>query len=120
MPKTETILGKPKLDLISPLFPGTGGEVMPLPRDAMMPANPNLNLSDSRAVKLNGKRIGIPIGIGKKVTGEAIKALAGIYQGMVLFIKSKNGAQRIEDKQAVELKDGQEYEVQPVPRLTRD
>jgi hypothetical protein len=114
--------GELKLDLPTPFIPDAGQRpkisfYSPVSTEQPKPA---LSLKDSRTITVNGKEVRLPEGVMGSVTGSAFKALAGIYQGMLLFIKTGKSSVRVDDDQAVKLVDGQQYEVQPVPRLTRD
>lgn len=117
------------LDLISPFvaerrktvtLANSGSSLVPSPK-------PDLNLHDGQEVTVNGRNVPIPLGVGRKVTAETIKVLAGIYRGMILFISSSKGWRRLGDKEEVDLKDRRSnkpddppLEFLAQPPLTRD
>jgi hypothetical protein len=76
---------------------------------------------------VNGRPALLPLGTGKQCTGAAIKALAGLYRGRILFIQGGQQWRRLnDDDEVVELADKQSYRTEeaPVfrsaPRLTVD
>lgn len=86
----------------------------------------SMRLSDSRSVVVDGQPAQLPLGIGKQCTGAAIKALAGVYRGRILFIQEGQQWRRLNDDEVVDLADKQSYRTEeaPVfrsaPRLTVD
>jgi hypothetical protein len=86
----------------------------------------SMTLSDSRSIVVDGRPAQLPLGTGKQCTGAAIKALAGVYRGRILFIQEGRQWRRLNDDEAVELADKQSYRTEeaPVfrsaPRLTVD
>jgi hypothetical protein len=86
----------------------------------------SMRLSDSRSIVVDGRPAQLPLGTGKQCTGAAIKALAGVYRGRILFLQEGQQWRRLNDDEVVELADKQSYRTEeaPVfrsaPRLTVD
>jgi len=70
------------------------------------------------SVKVNGRKINLPVGISGSMTGVEFKRFAGAYRGDALFIKEGNSMQRVKDGQSVEIVAGNEFKV--VPRYRGD
>lgn len=75
------------------------------------------------AVSVNGKKVSIPIGIPRTMTGKEFKKFAGIYPGNALYIGRENGMQRVRDTEVVEISPDTAFthkKVTTVPRYSRD
>jgi hypothetical protein len=123
--------GNPLLDMFTRII--QEGQNLPVPVEMGKPLASrahqdiaSLNLSDSRSIVVDGRPAQLPLGTGKKCTGAAIKALAGVYRGRILFIQEGQHWRRLNDDEVVELADKQSYRTEeaPVfrsaPRLTVD
>lgn len=102
--------GERGLQLLSPLGLACGRQPAPDVGEA------KLSLRDGRTVTVNGREVQVPHGIAQTVTAGAIKALAGIYRGMILFMAEGDRWRRLQDTEAVDLDDGQDYRAEDPPR----
>ena len=102
--------GEHGLQLLSPLGLAHGRE--------RVPGGPEtkLSLRDGRTGTVNGTEVQVPHGIARRVTAGAIKALAGLYRGMILFMAVGDGWQRLQDTEVVDLSDRQDYRAEDPPR----
>ena len=110
------------------------GENLPAPvergkplADRVRKEMPSMSLRDSRAIVVDGRQAELPLGVGNRCTGSAIKALAGVYRGRILFIQEGEQWRRVNDDQVVEMADKQSYRTEErppdfrsAPRLTID
>jgi hypothetical protein len=81
--------GNPLLDMFARIIQEV--QNLPVPVETGKPLAPrahqdiaSLNLSDSRSIVVDGRPAQLPLGTGKKCTGAAIKAMAGVYRGRIL------------------------------------
>lgn len=109
------------------------GQFLPVPVEQGKPLAarvrkemPSLRLSDGRSIEVDGQQAELPLGVRRSCTGAAIKALAGVYRGRILFIQEGEEWKRVNDEEVVEIADKQTYrtEERPVfrsaPQLTVD
>lgn len=76
----------------------------------------------SRSIVVNEKKVRVLPGV-RKVTAGALKVLAGIYRGMVLFVRSGDNWQRVQDSHEIDLGNSDRFEtreVRTVARFNRD
>ena len=70
------------------------------------------------SVKVNGRKVSIPIGLAGRMTGKNFKELANIYKGDVLYIRQPGGLQRIRDAETVEVvPDAKFTHSRPAPKM---
>ena len=62
-----------------------------------------LDLSDGRVVMVDGQPVDLPLGTGRTCTGAAIRALARVYRGRILFIRHQEQWRRVDDDQTIDL-----------------
>lgn len=118
-------LGKPEsavLDMFTRIV--REGENLPVPAAGARPlaarvrtGTTELNLSDGRALVVDGAQVDMPAGTGRRVTGNGIKAAAGVYRGRVLFKQLGTEWQRIGDNAEVELAGDEEFKTEPKPQF---
>lgn len=89
------------------------------------PSTLSLGLTEG-SIRVDDKEVAIPVSVARKLTADAIKALAKVYQGMALYIASGRGWKRLKDTDTIELKN-QNFQsrriipdVQTAARLNRD
>ena len=86
------------------------GRRLPATADGAGPSTPRvrepvapLDLSDGRVVTVDGQPVNLPLGISRTVTGAAIRALARVYRGRILFIRHQEQWRRVDDDQTIDL-----------------
>lgn len=62
-----------------------------------------LTLTDERELHVDGRQVPVPRGIGSRITGAALKALANVYRGFTLYLSDRGTLTRVRDKDVVEL-----------------
>jgi len=67
-----------------------------------------LTLSEG-SVTVNGRHIPIPIGVSGSMTVKELKKLLKIYAGNTVFIRRRDGLERVRDSQTIELVSGTEF-----------
>lgn len=121
----------PLFDLFARII--QSGENLPVPVDQGRPladriskGTPALKLADGRALVVDGQNVELPMGSSERLTGAAIKAVAGIYRGRILFIRQDEHWRRVSDEEPVKVSDQESFrtEAPPVfqsaPRFTLD
>lgn len=69
---------------------------------------------------IDGEKVSVPVGVGRSLTGRAVKALCKKYKGLLLFLKSGKSWQRIGDKDVVEIADESQFRTErPAVRTAR-
>lgn len=77
----------------------------------------SITLNDHREILVNGQKVRLPAGVGRRVRGDTLKALAGIYQGMNLYLEADGKSHQVRDNEEVELHPGDRFKTRrPTPK----
>jgi hypothetical protein len=76
----------------------------------------NIELADGRSVLFNGKKMEVPYGVKKRVSGKAIKVLVACYIGSIVAVRKGNGSWvRVRDNDMIDLPKNSRTEVKVLP-----
>ncbi len=76
----------------------------------------DIELKDGRSVLFNGSKKPVPIGTKAKITGKALKVVAGCYLGSVIAVKKGNDVWlRIKDSDVIDMPKDSKAEVKVLP-----
>ena len=76
---------------------------VPAVRNAI--AGSTRSLTQTRQFVMNGRAVRVPLGATKRLTVSALKALAGVENNAVVFIRRMNGDVRLENCDIVEIRE---------------
>lgn len=81
---------------------GNGKRRTPVVRRAAVMEPLKLKLTDGN-LSVNGRRVPIPRGVGRRLTGAALKAVAKVYRGHSLYVSDNGRSTRVRDNDVVEV-----------------